>query len=161
MAALDAALDSVGYPAVVQPMVSGGIELLAGVVQDPVFGPVVAFGPGGTMAELIGGTAFATLPLTDVDAEELVTSGKAGELVAGFRGKTAADTGALVDLVVRLAALAEDFPQVAELDLNPVIALADDCVAVDARVRVAHAVPQRAAQVVVAAASMPARYGAR
>ena len=142
VAALDAAVDRIGYPAVVQPMVSGGIELLAGVVQDPVFGPVVAFGPGGTMAELIGGTAFATLPLTDVDAEELVTSGKAGELVAGFRGKTAADTGALVDLVVRLAALAEDFPQVAELDLNPVIALADDCVAVDARVRVARAVPQ-------------------
>jgi acetate---CoA ligase (ADP-forming) len=142
IAALDAALDRVGYPAVLQPMVTGGIELLAGVVQDPVFGPVVAFGPGGTMAELIGGTAFATLPLTDVDAEELVTSGKAGELVAGFRGKTAADTRALVDLVVRLAALAEDFPQVAELDLNPVIALADDCVAVDARVRVAHAVPQ-------------------
>ena len=141
IAALDAALGCVGYPAVLQPMVSGGIELLAGVVQDPVFGPVVAFGPGGTMAELIGGTAFATLPLTDVDAHELVTSGKAGELVAGFRGKTAADTGALVDLVVRLAALAQDFPQVAELDLNPVIALADDCVAVDARVRVAHTVP--------------------
>jgi acetate---CoA ligase (ADP-forming) len=140
-AELDAALDRVGYPAVLQPMVSGGIELLAGVVQDPVFGPVVAFGPGGTMAELIGGTAFATLPLTDVDAQELVASGKAGELVAGFRGRTAADTGALVDLVVRLAALAEDFPQVAELDLNPVIALADDCVAVDARVRVAHASP--------------------
>jgi acetate---CoA ligase (ADP-forming) len=140
-AELDAALDRVGYPAVLQPMVSGGIELLAGVVQDPVFGPVVAFGPGGTMAELIGGTAFATLPLTDMDAQELVASGKAGELVAGFRGRTAADTGALVDLVVRLAALAEDFPQVSELDLNPVIALADDCVAVDARVRVAHAAP--------------------
>ena len=106
-----------------------------------MFGPVVAFGPGGTMAELIGGTAFATLPMTDVDAHELVASGKAGDLVAGFRGRAAADTGALVDLVVRLAALAEDFPQVAELDLNPVIALADDCVAVDARVRVAHAAP--------------------
>jgi acyl-CoA synthetase (NDP forming)/RimJ/RimL family protein N-acetyltransferase len=140
--ALDAALDRIGYPAVLQPMVSGGIELLAGVVQDPVFGPVVAFGPGGTMAELIGGTAFATLPLTDVDAAELVTSGKAGELVTGFRGRPAADVNALVDLVVRLAALAEDFPQVAELDLNPVIALADDCVAVDSRVRIAHAAPQ-------------------
>jgi len=142
LAALDAALDRIGYPAVLQPMVSGGIELLAGVVQDPVFGPVVAFGPGGTMAELIGGTAFATLPLTDVDAGELVTSGKAGELVGGFRGRPPADTAALVDLVVRLAALAEDFPQVSELDLNPVIALADDCVAVDARVRIAHAAPQ-------------------
>jgi acyl-CoA synthetase (NDP forming)/RimJ/RimL family protein N-acetyltransferase len=142
VAALDSALDRIGYPAVLQPIVAGGIELLAGVVQDPVFGPVVAFGPGGTMAELIGGTAFATLPLTDIDAGELVTSGKAGELVAGFRGRPPADTGALVDLVARLAALAEDFPQVAELDLNPVIALADDCVAVDARVRVAHAAPQ-------------------
>ncbi|HEY7258351.1 MAG TPA: GNAT family N-acetyltransferase [Gaiellales bacterium] len=142
VSALDAALDRIGYPAVLQPMVSGGIELLAGVVQDPLFGPVVAFGPGGTMAELIGGTAFATLPLTDVDARELVASGKAGELVAGFRGRPAADAAALVDLVVRLAALAEDFPQVAELDLNPVIALADDCVAVDARVRITHATPQ-------------------
>jgi len=76
------------------------------------------------------------------DATELVTSGKAGELVTGFRGRPAADVNALVDLVVRLAALAEDFPQVAELDLNPVIALADDCVAVDAHVRIAHAAPQ-------------------
>jgi acetate---CoA ligase (ADP-forming) len=138
-AALDAALDRVRYPAVLQPMVSGGIELLAGVVQDPLFGPVVAFGPGGTTAELIGGTAFATLPLTDIDAQELVVCGKAGELVSGFRGRPAADAAALVNLVLRLAALAEGFPQVAELDLNPVIALADDCVAVDARVRVTHA----------------------
>src|SRR5204862_5308093 len=104
------AAERIGGPVIVQQYVTEGVELLAGLVQDPVFGPLVAFGPGGTMAELIGGTAFATLPLTDFDATELVTSGKAGELVTGFRGRPAADVGALVDLVVRLAALAEDFP---------------------------------------------------
>jgi acetate---CoA ligase (ADP-forming) len=71
-----------------------------------------------------------------VDAEELVTSGKAGRLVAGFRGAPPADTASLVDLVLRLSQLGEDLPEVAELDLNPVFALPDRCVAVDARVRV-------------------------
>ena len=96
----------------------------------------LAFGPGGVYAELIGEAAFRIAPLTDVDAEELVTRGKAGRLVAGFRGAPAADVRALADLVHRLARLGEDFPAVGELDLNPVLALADRCVAVDARVRV-------------------------
>ena len=65
--------------------------MLAGVVQDPVFGPLVAFGPGGVQAELIGGAGFRIAPLTDSDAEELVTAGKAGRLVAGFRGAPPAD----------------------------------------------------------------------
>ncbi|HET8741005.1 MAG TPA: GNAT family N-acetyltransferase, partial [Gaiella sp.] len=126
----------IGPPVLVQPMLSGGAELLAGVVQDAVFGPLVAFGPGGVHAELIGEAAFRIAPLTDVDAEQLVTRGKAGRLVAGFRGTPAADRSALVDLVLRLGRLGEDFPAVAELDLNPVLALPDRCVAVDARVRV-------------------------
>ena len=120
----------------VQPQISGGAELLAGVVQDPVFGPLVAFGPGGVFAELIGDAAFRIAPLTDVDAEELVAQGKAGRLVRGFRGAPPADSAALVDLVLRLARLADDLPEVAELDLNPVLALPDGCIAVDARVRV-------------------------
>jgi acyl-CoA synthetase (NDP forming) len=126
----------IGGPVVVQPMITGGIELLAGVVQDPTFGPLVAFGPGGVFAELIGEASFRIAPLTDVDAEELVQSGKAGQLVGGFRGKPPADTGALVGLLHRLSRLAEDLHSVAELDLNPVMALVDRCVAVDARVRV-------------------------
>jgi acyl-CoA synthetase (NDP forming) len=134
--AVRAAAERVGGPVVVQPMVRGGAELLAGVVQDPVFGPLVAFGPGGVLAELIGEAAFRIAPLTDADAEELVTSGKAGRLVAGFRGAPPADAEALVDLVLRLALLGEELPAVAELDLNPVLALPDRCVAVDARVRV-------------------------
>ncbi|MCW2976800.1 MAG: family N-acetyltransferase, partial [Actinomycetia bacterium] len=126
----------IGAPLLLQPMISDGVELLAGVVQDPVFGPLVAFGPGGVLAELIGDTRFAIAPLTDVDADELVHGGKAGRLVAGFRGGPPADAAALCDLIQRLARLAEDNPEVAELDLNPVLGLRDGCVAVDARVRV-------------------------
>jgi acyl-CoA synthetase (NDP forming) len=137
--AVAAAAKRIGGPVLVQPMISGGVELLAGVVQDPVFGPLVAFGPGGIYAELIGDAGFRIAPLTDVDAEELVTGGKAGKLVAGFRGRPPADVGALTDLIHRLSRLGEDLPEVAELDLNPVIGLADRCVAVDARVRVRRA----------------------
>jgi acyl-CoA synthetase (NDP forming) len=134
-----AAATRIGAPLIVQPMIEGGVELLAGVVQDPVFGPLVAFGPGGVYAELIGDTRFALAPVTDVDAAELVHGGKAGRLVAGYRGHPAADAGALTDLVERLARLAEENPEVAELDLNPVLGLPDGCLAVDARVRLERA----------------------
>ena len=135
--ALRAAAGTIGGPLLVQPFVRGGTELLAGVVQDPVFGPLVAFGPGGVLAELIGEAQFRLAPLTDVDADELVRSGKAGRLVAGFRGAPPADEGSLTDLLLRLSLLADELPEVVELDLNPVLALPDGCLAVDARVRVA------------------------
>ncbi len=135
-AELRAAVERIGTPVLVQPLLERRIELLAGIVQDPVFGPIVAFGPGGQLAELIGDTAFRLTPLSSRDAEELVGSGKAGRLVAGFRGAAAADRAALIDLLVRLSRLADDLPEVAELDLNPVLANADGCVVVDARVRV-------------------------
>ena len=135
-AVLDAS-ERIGPPFLVQPFIRGGAELLAGALQDPVFGPLVAFGPGGVLAELIGEAQFQLAPLTNLDAEELVRSGKAGRLVAGFRGTPPADEGALVDLLLRLSLLAEELPEVAELDLNPVLALPDRCLVVDARVRVA------------------------
>jgi acetyl coenzyme A synthetase (ADP forming)-like protein len=135
-AVLEAA-ERIGPPFLVQPFVRGGAELLVGAVQDPVFGPLVAFGPGGVLAELIGEAHFRLAPLTDLDARELVRSGKAGRLVAGFRGTAPADESALVDLLLRLSLLAEEVPETAELDLNPVLALPDRCFAVDARVRVA------------------------
>jgi acyl-CoA synthetase (NDP forming) len=141
-AAVREAVTRIGAPVVVQPMLRGGAELHAGVLQDPVFGTLVAFGPGGVFAELIGEAGFRIAPLTDVDAEELVTGGKAGRLVAGFRGAPAADTAALVDLVHRLGRLGEDLPAVAELDLNPILAFPDGCIVVDARVRVAHPASQ-------------------
>jgi acyl-CoA synthetase (NDP forming) len=130
------AAERIGGPLVVQPMVREGVELLGGLVQDPVFGPLVAFGPGGVFAELIGEAGFRLAPLTDTDAADLVHSGKAGLLVAGFRGRPPADAAALADLLLRLSTLGEDLPEVAELDLNPVFGLPHGCVAVDARVRV-------------------------
>ena len=129
------AAERIGGPVIVQPFLSGGCELLAGVVQDPVFGPLVAFGPGGTLAELIGSARFALAPVTDVDVQLALTSGKAGRLVAGWRGSPPADTAAVADVLYRLSQLAVDLPEVAELDLNPILAGADGCVAVDARVR--------------------------
>jgi acetate---CoA ligase (ADP-forming) len=127
----------IGLPLLVQPFLQGGVELLVGAVQDPVFGPLVALGPGGTFAELIGDAAFRLAPLTDVDAKEVVLGGKAGTLIRGFRGRAPADAQAVIDLVLRISKLVEDLPWIAELDLNPVIASSHGCVAVDARVRVA------------------------
>jgi acetate---CoA ligase (ADP-forming) len=129
-------LERIGTPALIQPMIKGGAELLAGVVQDPTFGPLVAFGPGGVFAELIGEAGFRIAPLTDEDASELVHSGKTGRLVAGYRGAPAADVDSLEELLHRLSRLGEDLPELAELDLNPVLGRPDGCIAVDARARV-------------------------
>jgi acyl-CoA synthetase (NDP forming) len=126
----------IGGSVLVQPMATGSAELLAGVVQDEVFGPLVALGPGGVLAELIGDAGVCIAPLTDVDARRLATEGKTGALVRGFRGKPPVDEAALVDLLHRLSCLGDDLPEVAELDLNPIVAGPDGIVAVDARVRV-------------------------
>jgi acyl-CoA synthetase (NDP forming) len=127
----------IGAPLLLQPMVRGGVELLVGAVQDPVFGPLIALGPGGTLAELIGDAAFRLTPLTDFDARELVHTGKAAILLSGFRGAPPADLESVQDLLLRVSQLAEDLPELAELDLNPVIAGPDGCLVVDARVRLA------------------------
>jgi acetate---CoA ligase (ADP-forming) len=145
-AAVRAAVERIGTPVIVQPLVRGGVELLVGAVQDPLFGPLVAVGPGGTMAELIGHATFRLTPLTDADARELVHGGKAGRLVNGFRGATPADADSLEQLLLRISLLAEEHPTVAELDLNPVLALPHGCVAVDARVRVGAPSVQRSAK---------------
>jgi acetate---CoA ligase (ADP-forming) len=144
--AVEEAAETIGLPILVQSMVSGGVELLAGLTQDPVFGPLVAFGAGGTLAELIGEAEFRIAPLTDLDVAELLSGGKAGKLVAGFRGGPPADRMALGDLLQRLSQLGEDLPEVAELDLNPVIAGPDSCVAVDARIRVQPTPPVQGAK---------------
>jgi acetyl coenzyme A synthetase (ADP forming)-like protein len=133
------AAERIGGGILVQPMVRGSAELLAGLVQDELFGPLVALGPGGVLAELIGQAGLRIAPLTDVDARELVLEGKTGALVRGYRGKPPADADAVIDLIHRLSALGEDLPEVAELDLNPVLVGPDACVAVDARVRVREA----------------------
>jgi acetate---CoA ligase (ADP-forming) len=137
------AATQIGGPLLVQPYVQGGVEVLVGAVQDPVFGPLVALGPGGTLAELIGDVGFRLSPLTDLDADDLVESGKVGMLLRGFRGAPPADQQALAELVLRVARLAEELPEVSELDLNPVIAQPDGCIAVDARIRIAQPARER------------------
>jgi acetyl coenzyme A synthetase (ADP forming)-like protein len=136
------AAERIGAPLLIQPMVRSGVEVLVGAVQDPVFGPLIALGPGGTLAELIGDAAFRLTPLTDYDAQELVRTGKAGRLLAGFRGAAPADGEALEDLLLRVSQLAEDLPELAELDLNTVFAGPSGCVIVDARVRIGLAQPR-------------------
>ena len=121
---------------VVQPMISGGTEVNVGVVQEPVFGPLVVLGLGGVATDVHGDHAARLAPLTDVDADDLIQAVRAAPLLLGHRGRPAADIGALRDTLLRVSRLATDLPQVAELDLNPVIARPDGVFAVDARVRV-------------------------
>jgi acyl-CoA synthetase (NDP forming)/GNAT superfamily N-acetyltransferase len=116
----------------VEPMITGGIETLAGVVQEPVFGPVVVFGLGGIATGVLDGHAARLAPLTSADADDLIRAIRAAPALL----EQAPDTEALRDTLLRVSRLADDLPQVAELDLNPVIVRADGVIAVDARIRV-------------------------
>jgi acyl-CoA synthetase (NDP forming) len=127
----------------VQRMASPGVEMLVGVVHDPVFGPVVACGGGGTTAELIGDVAVRLTPVTDRDASEMVASLRTYPLLRGYRGAPSVSVDALEDVVLRLAALVDEHPEVAEVDLNPVAVGARGAVVVDARMRVVPPPPRR------------------
>jgi acyl-CoA synthetase (NDP forming)/GNAT superfamily N-acetyltransferase len=126
----------------VQPMLTGGVEVLVGVVQEPVFGPLVVFGLGGVATEVLGDHAALLTPLTDADADDLIHGVHAAPLLFGHRGTPPVDTGALAGLLLRVSRLADEIPEVAELDLNPVIASHDGVQAVDARIRVSPAQPR-------------------
>ena len=120
----------------VEPMITGGIETIVGVVQEPVFGPVVVFGLGGVATEALGDHVARLAPLTSVDADDLIHSVRAAPALLGNGGQPAADLGALRGILLRISRLADDLPEVAELDLNPVIARPDGVTAADARIRV-------------------------
>ncbi|HEY3078460.1 MAG TPA: GNAT family N-acetyltransferase [Chloroflexota bacterium] len=123
----------------VQRMERGGVETIVGVVTDPTFGPLIAFGSGGVLAEALGDVAFRLHPLTDDDADELIGSTRAATLLRGYRGALPADTAALRGLLLRVSRLVEDVPEIVELDLNPVLCrpAGQGLVALDARVRLA------------------------
>jgi acyl-CoA synthetase (NDP forming) len=124
---------------VVQPMLSDGVEVLIGLVQEPVFGPLVVFGLGGLATEVLGNRAARMAPLTDADAQELIRSAQGAPLLFGHLDRPAVDTGSLTDTLLRVSFLADDFPELAELDLSPVIARCDGAQAVDVRVRISPA----------------------
>jgi len=121
---------------VVQAMAPAGVEMLVGVVCDPQFGPVVACGAGGTAVELLGDVQVRLAPIARAEASDMVCGLRTFPLLDGFRGGPHADLAALEDVVVRVGWLAANHPEIAELDLNPVVASPDGAVAVDARVRV-------------------------
>lgn len=111
-------------------------ELIVGLSSDPVFGPVVLFGAGGTAVELRQDTAVALPPLNAALAQDLVGRTQVGSLLAGYRGERAADQAALVDVLLRVSQMACDLGALAELDINPLLADADGVLALDARIRV-------------------------
>jgi acyl-CoA synthetase (NDP forming) len=125
----------------VQEMVAPGLETIVGVVHHPLFGPLVMFGMGGVDTELRHDRSFRILPLTDVDAAELVRSLRATPLLFGYRGTQPVALTELEDLLQRVARLAGDVPALAELDINPLIASPSGAVAVDVRARVAPVSP--------------------
>lgn len=120
----------------IQPMVSEGIEVIVGLTQNPSFGPLIMFGMGGIYAEFLRDIAFRIHPLTDVDVQDMVRSVKAHQLLVGWRGSKPSDVEALEDLLLRVSAMVEDLPQIAEMDLNPVKAQEEGkgYVVVDARI---------------------------
>lgn len=123
----------------VEPMASpvANRELLIGVSRDPVFGPSILFGSGGTMAEVLRDFGVALPPLTEVLANRLIDRTRVAKLMADFRGQAAVDRGAVVNILLRIADLVTECPAVMALDINPLLATQDGALALDARITVA------------------------
>jgi acetyl coenzyme A synthetase (ADP forming)-like protein len=122
----------------VQPMVEEGVEVIVGVTQDPSFGPVLMFGLGGVLVEVLRDVAFRVCPITDRDAHQLIRDVRGFRLLEGWRGAPPADTVALERVILRVAQMVRAVPEIAELDLNPIRVLPGGrgCMIVDARVAV-------------------------
>jgi acyl-CoA synthetase (NDP forming) len=120
----------------VQKMITGGQEVIVGIKRDPTFGPLVMFGLGGVYVEALADVSFRLAPLTTADAWDMIEEVRSAKLLEGLRGAAPADRTALVDLIVRVGRLAADHPEIAEVDLNPVLVLPEGrgLMPVDARV---------------------------
>ena len=129
-AAPDAAIEG----ASVQKMAPAGTEVIVGVSQDPQFGPVLMFGLGGVLVEVLKDVAFRIIPIEKRDAHQMIREIKGFPLLEGYRGQPPADLEALENLLLLVSSFVEQHPEVSELDLNPVFAYADGAMAVDARI---------------------------
>ncbi|MEV0804524.1 GNAT family N-acetyltransferase [Kribbella sp. NPDC050281] len=127
---------------VVQAMAPSGTELVIGVVRDRLFGPLLMAGSGGILTDLLADRQWRGLPLTDLDATEMLHSLRCAPLLAGYRGAKAADQEAVLDVIHRIAWLAEMVPELAELDINPLIAGPSGAFAVDVRMRLTPTAPE-------------------
>jgi len=129
-----------GFVALVDPAAGGRtLEALVGVTSDPSLGPLVVAGLGGVQVELLRDVSIRLPPVTDLDAQEMLTGLRAGKLLDGYRGAPPADRAALADVIRRVSALVDVLPELLELDLNPVKVLrpGQGAVAVDVRMRIA------------------------
>jgi acetate---CoA ligase (ADP-forming) len=126
---------------VVQKMAPAGIEMLVGVIHDPQFGPVVACGAGGVQVELLKDVSVRLTPLSIEDASEMIRELKTYSLLTGFRGSAPSDVGALEEGLLRVSAMVEDIPQIAELDCNPFVIHETGATILDARIRVSAVEP--------------------
>ncbi|NLU76044.1 GNAT family N-acetyltransferase [Streptomyces sp. HNM0575] len=129
--------------AIIQPMARRGVELVAGVVQDEVFGPLVLFGLGGTATDVLADHAARLAPLTDRDVRELLAAPRCAPLLHGQGDGEAVDLAGLGNLLLRLSRMADDLPELAEADLNPVVARPDGVTAVDCRIHLKKPRPPR------------------
>jgi acyl-CoA synthetase (NDP forming) len=118
----------------VQKMARPGVEVIIGVSQDAQFGPVVMFGLGGILVEVLKDVSLRVVPLAPRDAAEMVREIKGHALLEGYRGQEPVDTDCLEDMLLRISGFVEKHPEIKELDLNPVLAYPDGAIAVDARV---------------------------
>jgi acyl-CoA synthetase (NDP forming) len=123
-----------GY--LVQEMIPGGIEVIVGAVFDRTFGPLVLYGSGGTLVELLGDTSFRIAPLSDADAADMLNEVKGTERLRGFRAAPPADERALSEILLRVSALLEACPEIQEMDLNPVKVFESGAKVVDFRIRI-------------------------
>jgi acyl-CoA synthetase (NDP forming)/GNAT superfamily N-acetyltransferase len=130
------------HQVLLQPMITGGTEVIVGVAQEPVFGPLIIFGLGGVATDVLDDHMARLAPLTDTDADELIHSIRSAPLLLGHRGSPPADLAALRETLLRVSRLADDLPEIAEFDLNPVIARPDGVFPIDARIRLAPAEPR-------------------
>ncbi len=133
----EAGLEDAFGGVVVQQMMRDGVETFIGVTQDPKFGPLIAFGIGGVNIEVWRDVVFRVYPLTDVDARHMVEGIRGKKLLEGYRGGPVADKDAIIEALLRVSCLMRDFPEIEELDINPLYALEPGrgVVAMDARIR--------------------------
>jgi len=123
----------------VEPMVDrdGGLELIVGATTGGDFGPIVLFGEGGTAVEALGDTALELPPIGVKLARELIARTRVDKRMRGYRNVPAVDVEAVVDVIVRVSRLLADFPQVLEMDINPLFSTATGCTALDVRIKIA------------------------
>ena len=118
----------------VQSMASPGVEVIVGMSKDPQFGPVLMFGLGGILVEVLKDVSFRIVPVTERDAREMIREIKGYPILEGYRGQKPASIPALEKLIVQVSQFVEKNPQIKELDLNPIFAYPDKAVAADARI---------------------------